>query len=150
MDVETQTNGVATKQSPGASSSSKSSSKQHTREASVDMLTTNGNSEAASTKASSVSADQEMEDAVEIPSIDEQVNIIMQEMSVQLEDGMIGYVVASAWINRVLARSSKKDDHGPFEKDVLEGEVGPIDNTSIVLPRRWFQACLHVRHLTHV
>jgi ubiquitin carboxyl-terminal hydrolase 4/11/15 len=100
------------------------------------MLTTTGNSGAVSTGPSSVSgADQEMEDAGELPSIDEQVNIIQREMIVQLEDGMTGYVVATSWINRVLARSSEKDDHGPFEKDILEGDVGPIDNSSILLER---------------
>jgi ubiquitin carboxyl-terminal hydrolase 4/11/15 len=122
-------------------SSSKSSSRQHTREASVDMLVTNENSGAASTDPSSVSEtlqDQDMEDVTDVadvPSIDEQVDIIMREMAVQLEDNMVGYVVSSAWISRVLARSSQKDDHGPYDKDVLEGEVGPIDNTSVLLKR---------------
>jgi hypothetical protein len=123
------------------STSSKTSSKQHTREASVDMLTTNGNSGSTSTAPSSVpEADEEMEDAQEeVPSIDEQVNIIMREMSVQLEDGMVGYAVASRWINRILARSSVKNDHGPFDKDILEGEVGPIDNSSIFPNREYME-----------
>lgn len=122
-----------------ASTSSKTSSKQHTREASVDMLTTNGNSGAPSTAPSSVpEADEEMEDAQEeLPSIDEQVNIIMKEMTVELEDDMVGYAVASGWINRILARSSNKNDHGPYDKNILEGEVGPIDNSSIFPDREY-------------
>ncbi|KIW02119.1 hypothetical protein, variant [Verruconis gallopava] len=121
---------------PPTPSSSKGSSKQHTREASVDMLaTTNGNSAATSTDPSSISetpGDQEMGDAAEVPSIDDQVMTIMQEMAGQPEDGDVGYLVAVAWINRVLARSSQKDDHGPYDKETLEGDVGPIDNSSIL------------------
>jgi ubiquitin carboxyl-terminal hydrolase 4/11/15 len=100
------------------------------------LATTNGNSGAASTDPSSVSEtpqDQDMEDVADTPSVDEQVDTIMREMSVQLEDNMVGYVVSSAWISRVLARSSQKDDHGPYAKDVLEGDVGPIDNSSVLI-----------------
>jgi hypothetical protein len=125
-------------QQPPTPSSSKTGSKQHTRETSVDMLATNGNGGEASTDPSSISetpADQDMEDAEPIPSIDEQVAIITSEMMVQLEDNMVGYVVATAWINRVLARSSEKDTHGPYTKDILDGEVGPIDNSLILLRR---------------
>jgi ubiquitin carboxyl-terminal hydrolase 4/11/15 len=87
-----------------------------------------------------------MEDAAaeEVPSIDEQVDIIMTEVATsQPEDGAVGYIVSSAWISRVLARSSQKDHHGPFEKDVLEGDVGPLDNSSILARRRLRCAILH-------
>ena len=135
MDVEQSGSDARKAQTNGTS---KSSSKQHTREASVDMLSGSGNSGSASTLPSSVSetpADEEMDDAEDIPSIDEQVLTILEEMGKDIEDGAKGYLVATAWINRVLARSSQKDDHGPFSKDVLEGDVGPIDNSPILLDR---------------
>jgi hypothetical protein len=128
--------------------STSSSSKQHTRETSVEMVaSTNGSSGAASTNPSSVSAtpgDQEMEDVApeELPSIDEQVETIMRELTGELpEEGDVGYIVASAWISRVLARSSAKEDHGPFKKEVLEGDVGPLDNSSILARRKLLQDC---------
>lgn len=144
MDAAEQTH--TQQQNASTSASSKSNSKQHTRETSVDMVaSTNGGSAAASTNPSSVSAtpaDEEMADAAaeELPSIDEQVEIIMREVTNELpEHGDVGYIVASAWISRVLARSSAKDDHGPFEKDILEGDVGPLDNSSILAKREFTQ-----------
>ncbi|QDS75201.1 hypothetical protein FKW77_008825 [Venturia effusa] len=73
--------------------------------------------------------------AKDLPSIDEQVKIIMEKMTASQadrRDGDIGYAVSMAWLNRVLARSSSSQDHGPFDKSVLEGEIGPIDNTDIL------------------
>ena len=93
----------------------------------------NGN---ASTGPSSIAATpgpKDMDVAVDIPSIDEQLNIIKRQIMASLEDGAVGYAVSASWISRVFARSSEKEDHEPYEKDVLEGDVGPLDNSSILL-----------------
>lgn len=74
--------------------------------------------------------------AEDLPSIDDQVQIIMEQMAasqVDTRDGDIGFAVSMAWLNRVLARCSSSKDHGPFDKSVLEGEIGPIDNSDILL-----------------
>ena len=135
MDVEQPGSDVQLAQTNGHTTSTNTHT--HTREASVDMLTASA-SGSASTDPSSVSetpADQEMDDVAEAPPIDEQVDQIMAELRAMPEDGQVGYVMASAWLNRVLARSKDKDTHGPYDKEVLEGDIGPIDNSSI-LPAR--------------
>lgn len=74
--------------------------------------------------------------AKELPSIDDQVKTIMEQMAASQadpRDGNIGYAVSMAWLNRVLARSSSSKDHGPYDKSVLEGEIGHIDNSDILL-----------------
>lgn len=74
--------------------------------------------------------------AHELPSIDEQVKIIMERMvddQADMRDGDVGFAISTAWLNRVLARSSQSDAHGPYEKSVLEGDIGPIDNAAILL-----------------
>ncbi|TID15352.1 putative ubiquitin carboxyl-terminal hydrolase 12 [Venturia nashicola] len=74
--------------------------------------------------------------AKDLPSIDDQVQTIMEQMAASqadTRDGDIGFAVSMAWLNRVLARCSASKDHGPFDKSVLEGEIGPIDNSDILL-----------------
>ncbi|KAH0173927.1 UCH-domain-containing protein, partial [Aureobasidium melanogenum] len=65
------------------------------------------------------------------PSIDEQVAHIQSLLNTPLEDGSKGYIVASKWFNRVVARTegaNKKD----FDAEMLQGEIGKIDNSSVV------------------
>lgn len=74
--------------------------------------------------------------AKDLPSIDDQVKIIMEQMAASQADTRdqdIGFAVSVSWLNRVLARCSSSKDHGPFDKSVLEGEIGPIDNSDILL-----------------
>lgn len=137
-----------------AGSSSKSNSNRETRGTSVDMLggpqadsnpvdksespsnvtamsiPTDGTADSVSTDPSSTSTTGTDKD---LPSIDQQVATIMQHASVDMKDGDIGYAISVSWLNRVLARSSDRESHGPYEKDALEGDVGPIDNSSILL-----------------
>ena len=64
------------------------------------------------------------------PSYDEQVTQILQLMDTPLEEGHVGYLVANKWLRRVLARTSSPPDG--VDKDALEGEVGLINNSSIM------------------
>ena len=65
------------------------------------------------------------------PGIDEQVAHIQSLLNTPLEDGSKGFIVASKWFNRVVARTesaNKKD----YDAGMLQGEIGKIDNSSIV------------------
>jgi ubiquitin carboxyl-terminal hydrolase 4/11/15 len=67
-----------------------------------------------------------------IPSIDEQVQIVYQDLQGELVEGQAGVAISTTWLARVLARSSEAEHNGPFDKSTLEGEIGPIDNTTIL------------------
>lgn len=117
-----------------------SSSDRETRDKSVDMLgATQAQTEGAAPSAAGPDKD--------LPSIDEQVKTIMEQMAASQSDtrnGDVGYAVSMAWLNRVLARSSSSNDHGPFDKSVLEGEIGPIDNSAILLSSESKGAARHI------
>lgn len=71
--------------------------------------------------------------------IDEQVAHIQSLLNTPLEDGAKGFIVASKWFNRVVARTegaNKKD----FDAEMLQGEIGKIDNSSIVVPGKCIAA----------
>lgn len=72
------------------------------------------------------------EQAPAVPSIDEQVQIVYQDLQGELVEGQAGVAISTAWLARVLARSSEAEHMGPFDKSTLEGEIGPIDNTTIL------------------
>lgn len=130
-------------------SSNKPTSDRETRHKSVDMLGgAQGDSDSVGKSSSSANeqsnptngtADAEPSSesatllAKDLPSIDEQVATIMQQASTELRDGDIGYAISVAWLNRVLARCSDREAHGPYDKNALEGDIGPIDNSSILL-----------------
>lgn len=65
------------------------------------------------------------------PSIDEQVKQITELVQAVPTDGQKGYVVASAWLKRVQARSSTPPK--PVEKSATEGDIGPVDNSDIAM-----------------
>lgn len=70
----------------------------------------------------------------QIPSIDDQVIKVLHLMLTPLEEGQKGYAVTSSWLNQVLARSSQRDEKDPkYDKIDVEGDVGPVDNSDIVL-----------------
>ncbi|KAF2426597.1 UCH-domain-containing protein [Tothia fuscella] len=139
-------------------SNTTTSAARNTRDTSVDMLGTHqtGQSAASSTttnaspkssvsdKIGSVSSnstsgatteDKPMEDVEPAPSLDDQVKIILEKTQGRdPEDGEVGYAVACSWLQRVLARCEEGQSMGPFDKDALEGEIGPVDNTAL-LPR---------------
>lgn len=67
-----------------------------------------------------------------VPSIDEQVQSVYQDLQGELVEGQAGVAISMTWLARVLARSSGAEYYGPFDKSTLEGEIGPIDNTTIL------------------
>lgn len=92
----------------------------------------------AAADGSSVST-QVDQDAQPLPSIDEQVEWVMRQVTgMQKNEGLAGYLISTTWLSRVTSRSPKySKEMGPFEKGVDEGEIGPIDNSSIVDPDRY-------------
>lgn len=70
--------------------------------------------------------------AKDIPSLDEQVNMIKDIVdSSEQREGEKGYVVAISWLNRVMSRTTTGLYEG-FPKELREGDIGPVDNSSIV------------------
>ncbi|QMW29025.1 hypothetical protein G4B84_004360, partial [Aspergillus flavus NRRL3357] len=67
----------------------------------------------------------------ERPSYDDQVATVTCFMMQPLKEGQKGYVVSMAWLKRVLSRSSTHADK--TDKTATEGEVGPVDNSDLVL-----------------
>ncbi|KAE8147670.1 hypothetical protein BDV25DRAFT_159842 [Aspergillus avenaceus] len=67
----------------------------------------------------------------ERPSYDDQVARVTCFMMQPLKEGQKGYVVSMAWLKRVLSRSSTHADK--TDKTAAEGEVGPVDNSDLVL-----------------
>jgi ubiquitin carboxyl-terminal hydrolase 4/11 len=71
--------------------------------------------------------------AQDLPAIDEQVALVYREVMKPIEtEGQTGYLISAAWLGRVLSRSSDAENYGPFEKSAMEGDIGPVDNSSIV------------------
>lgn len=67
------------------------------------------------------------------PSIDEQVAKVSELLLRPLKEKQKGYVVSSAWLNRVISRSSQRPKGDKVDKTAAEGEIGPVDNSDIVL-----------------
>lgn len=70
----------------------------------------------------------------ETPSIDEQVMRVMELAQKFPEDKQKGYVLSYNWLNRVFARRSTQEPGSkPVDKKFAEGEIGPVDNSDLVL-----------------
>ncbi|EFE37805.1 ubiquitin C-terminal hydrolase, putative [Trichophyton verrucosum HKI 0517] len=67
------------------------------------------------------------------PSIDEQVAQVMQLMQQSPTDKQKGYIVSATWLKRVLSRSSTHPRPDKADKLAAEGEIGPVDNSDLVL-----------------
>ncbi|KAI4162188.1 MAG: hypothetical protein LQ342_004208 [Letrouitia transgressa] len=65
------------------------------------------------------------------PSIDEQINMVMQMTQKPPQEGQKGYAVSYAWLSRVLVRGTNSEFTSRFSKDIGEGEVGPVDNSDL-------------------
>ncbi|KAF9891719.1 CSN-associated deubiquitinating enzyme Ubp12, partial [Aspergillus nanangensis] len=76
----------------------------------------------------------------EPPSYDDQVAEVTRFMMMPIQEKQKGYVVSCSWLKRVLSRSSthaEKDD-----KSATEGDVGPVDNSDLVLVTDPANVCL--------
>jgi ubiquitin carboxyl-terminal hydrolase 4/11/15 len=69
------------------------------------------------------------------PTIEEQVTHIQALLNTPVEDGSKGFVVASKWFNRVVARTEGANQKD-FDAQMLQGDIGKIDNSSVVAPGR--------------
>ncbi|CAL5868063.1 uncharacterized protein PFLUO_LOCUS2286 [Penicillium psychrofluorescens] len=67
----------------------------------------------------------------DVPSIDDQLAQVTALVLQPLEDGQKGYVISMTWMKKVFARSSTQADRA--DKESLESELGPVDNSDIVL-----------------
>ena len=86
----------------------------------------------ASTDATSIRPES-FAPSADVPSIDEQVTQVTQLVMKPLKDKQKGYVVSTKWLIRVIARSSEPSDTVKIPKSATEGEIGPIDNSDLVL-----------------
>lgn len=62
----------------------------------------------------------------------EQVSRFRHLQESPLKDGEKGYLVATAWLHRILARTTASAKDEAYSEDVLEGHIGPVNNASIV------------------
>lgn len=65
------------------------------------------------------------------PSIDEQIGQVNELTMKPVENDQKGFVISMTWLKKVLARSSDHADKA--DKESLDSELGPVDNTDIVL-----------------
>ena len=86
-----------------------------------------------STAATSIRPESSSSSLPPIPSIDDQVAKVRQLMMKKLQDKQKGYVVTIRWLSRVLARCSDRAEGESFDKSATEGDIGPLDNSDLVL-----------------
>lgn len=69
-----------------------------------------------------------------IPSIDEQIEQVMQLAHKSMEAGQKGFIISAKWLARVLSRGSNpRDGMDRFGKEARIGTIGPVDNTGLNL-----------------
>lgn len=69
----------------------------------------------------------------DVPPIDEQVQKVRTLASQELQDGQKGYLVSAKWLNRVIAKSSISIEGAKVDKSAEQEEIGPIDNSDLVM-----------------
>ena len=131
----------------------------HERQSSIDMLSSNpkatsqkapsdesvGTSslsesllptDSSKTSASLPSTEIELRSSsLAIPTVDDQVAKVTELVMRSLHDKQKGYLVSFKWLSRVLARSMAGLGPGveKFHKSATEGDIGPVDNSDLVL-----------------
>ncbi|MCJ1414649.1 CSN-associated deubiquitinating enzyme Ubp12 [Xylographa parallela] len=68
-----------------------------------------------------------------LPSIDDQISKVTTLIEQELQDGQRGYVVSMKWLERVTARGSQPQMGAKQIKALMEGEIGPVDNSGMNL-----------------
>lgn len=69
-----------------------------------------------------------------IPSIDEQIEQVMQLAHKPMEAGQKGFIISAKWLARVLSRGSNpRDGTDRFGKEARIGIIGPVDNSGLNL-----------------
>ncbi|KAK4694285.1 hypothetical protein P7C71_g3269, partial [Lecanoromycetidae sp. Uapishka_2] len=67
----------------------------------------------------------------DIPVIDEQIKQVMELIQQPMQEGQTGYLVATKWLHRVMARGSSATGLDKYGKEAREGTIGPVDNSGI-------------------
>ena len=67
-----------------------------------------------------------------LPSLDDQIRLVMELHVKEYEDNQKLFVISNKWLARVFARTTEGLASGLHEKDALEGEIGRVDNSNIV------------------
>lgn len=75
--------------------------------------------------------------SIPFPSLDEQVSQVTKLNMQALEEGAEGYVISQRWLIRVLARTSDGIAQIDFDKSALEGDIGPVDNSDLIIPGKY-------------
>ena len=83
--------------------------------------------------------------AQDAPSLDDQVQRVLELVSTSLVAGEKGYLVSSTWVDKIFARASQTATSRDYSKEALEGEIGPVDNTDIVPPTAFQEPHLRFR-----
>jgi len=82
---------------------------------------------------SSTPTEVDSDDVVISP--DDQIQLVTEEIQ-QLKsnetEGFAGYLVAMSWLQRVIAHSKFDKEMGPLPKSAYDGDIGPVDNESII------------------
>ena len=131
------TTSVPTDAGVGPRRKSKSQGTRHKRETSVDMLAQETDLQSATSSTSSTAGDTtgasstSSTGAADMPSIDDQIQQVMELAEQPMREGQIGYIVACKWLDRVRARGSSAGKSDKYGKEAREGEIGPVDNTGI-------------------
>jgi ubiquitin carboxyl-terminal hydrolase 4/11/15 len=140
MDVDSQAS--TTRRNSGQSSprntkpATGGASQRSARATSVDMADAPNNSgspenDVPTTTSSATSVDATQQ--ADLPSLDEQVRMVMTMMASPLKDSQTGYIISEKWLERVWARTSENSGRPQdFSKDATQGPIGPVDNSGLV------------------
>jgi ubiquitin carboxyl-terminal hydrolase 4/11/15 len=77
------------------------------------------------------------------PTIDEQVQEVIQLVQKPLEHGDRGSVVSMRWLHKVMSRTTDNQNNAKFSKASREGDIGPVDNSDIVPANAFEEPILH-------
>ena len=83
---------------------------------------------------STTAANKPPEVAESPPLLDDQVRQVMALHAQEYNDSQKLYIISNTWLERVFARTSEGQSGGTFKKGALEGDIGPVDNSDIVMP----------------
>ncbi|KKY20807.1 putative ubiquitin c-terminal hydrolase [Phaeomoniella chlamydospora] len=110
-----------------------STPKSHAQTAPSETSTINTVSTNQSTVSTAPTSLKSSSSPSDTPSIDEQVEKVTSLAQQTPKDRQKGFIVSQKWLNRVLARSSVGASGEKFDKTAAEGEIGPVDNSDIVM-----------------
>lgn len=65
------------------------------------------------------------------PSIDDQIAQVLKLAQDPVQEGQKGYIITKEWLTRVMARGTQTHKNGKVSKELMEGEIGPVDNTGL-------------------